>query len=80
VPECTAGPDIRMNARFHVHANPHRRTTPWPAWPRRASIRSGDYVRNSIGGRRDRKLDWPLLAFWGGYLTLFWVVVWLFVR
>jgi len=53
-----------------------RRAASWPAWPRRLA---GPIVqrRSRVAGRR---LDWPLLLFWAGYLALFAGGVWLFLR
>ncbi|MEO6746370.1 MAG: hypothetical protein ABIS28_14550 [Caldimonas sp.] len=56
-----------------------RRPAAWPAWPRR-----GGTGRATNEGRwqpraSQRHVDWPLLAFWVGYLTIFGGSVWLFV-
>ena len=56
-----------------------RRPAAWPAWPRRGgTVRANE--RRSQPRASQRHIDWPLLAFWIGYLAIFGGSVWLFVH
>ena len=67
-----------MNIHPSIPTTPGRPAA-WPAWPRRGSlIRAND--RRSQPRDSQRHLDWPLLAFWVGYLVIFGGSVWLLVH
>ena len=53
-----------------------RRPASWPAWPRRGGTASVVDRQSRATGRR---LDWPLLLFWAGYLAIFAGGVWVFL-
>jgi len=63
---------------FHPPMPPSlRRNAAWPAWPRRlGTVAAGDRRRVQA----QRRIDWPLLLFWAGYLAAVAAGVWLLVR